>query len=63
MSLTELHFQKKVIQFINIFMYNFDTKMLREKIKETNVSLSSKWQVSNIMPLCHIVILSSRAPP
>ena len=42
-------------------MYNHDIKMLREKIKETNVSSSSKWQVSNKMNLVHIISLSYRA--
>ena len=33
----KLHFQTKVIQFTNVFMYNYDQKKLGEKIKETNV--------------------------
>ena len=43
-------------------MYNYDIKILREKIKETNVSSSNKWQVSNTMPLVHILSLSAHAP-
>ena len=43
-------------------MYNYDIKMLREKIKETNVSSSNKWKVSNIIPLFHIISLSDSSP-
>ena len=32
--------------------------MLREKIKETNVLSSNKWQISKTMPLGHILTLS-----
>ena len=35
--------------------------MLREKIKETNVSSSKIWQVSNTMPLCKVLSLSACA--
>ena len=35
--------------------------MLREKIKETNVSSSNKWRVYNTMPIINIIILSARA--
>ena len=38
-------------------MYTYGTKILREKIKETNVSSSNKFQVSNTMPLCQILSL------
>ena len=62
MSLTKLHFQTKVIGFTNVFMYNHDIKMLREKIKESTVSSSNKWEVSNTMPLVHILSSSARAP-
>ena len=61
-SLTKLHFQTRVIQFKNVFIYNYDIKMLREKIKETYVSSSNKWKVSNTMSLCHILRLSAGAP-
>ena len=37
MSLTKPHFQTRVIQFTNVFIYNYDIKVLREIIKETNV--------------------------
>ena len=36
--------------------------MLRNKNQETNVSSSNKWQVSNKIPLVHILNLSARAP-
>ena len=42
MSLTKPHFQTKVIKCTNAFMYNYDINMLRDKVKETNVSLSKK---------------------
>ena len=62
MLLSKPHFQTKDIQFTNVFMYNYDIKMLIEKTKETNVSSSNKWQVSNKIPLVHILNLSARAP-
>ena len=43
-------------------MYNYDLKILGEKIKETNVSSSNKCLVSNTIPLCHIINLSACAP-
>ena len=43
-------------------MYNYDIKMLREKIEETNMSSYHKWQVSNTMALCHILSLIDCAP-
>ena len=58
MSSDDLFF--KVIQFTNFFICYYDIKMLREKIKETNVSSSNKCQVYNTMPLCHILNLSAR---
>ena len=61
-SLTKLHLQKKLIPFTNFSVYNYDIKMLREKIKETNVSSSNKWKFSNTMPLCHIFSLSACSP-
>ena len=42
-------------------MYNYDIEMLGEKIEETNVSSSYKFQVSSTMPLCHIFNLSGHA--
>ena len=62
MSLTKPHFQTRVIQFTSVFMYNYDIKMLREKIKETNVLSSNEWQVSNTIPLVHILSLSACVP-
>ena len=62
MSLAKLYFQTKVIQFTNVFMYNYNIQMLREKIKETNVPSYNKWQVSNKIPVCHILSLSACAP-
>ena len=50
------------MQFTNVFMYNYDTKMSREKIKETYVSSFNKWKVSNKIPLYHILSLSARVP-
>ena len=32
MPLTRLHFQTKTIQFTNVSMYNYNIKMLRDKI-------------------------------
>ena len=61
MSLTKIHFQTKVIQFANAFMYNYDHNMLGDKIKETNLSSCNKWQGSYTMPLCHVVSSSDRA--
>ena len=43
-------------------MYNYDIKMLRDKIKETCVLSSNKWQVYNTMPIIHIIILSACSP-
>ena len=43
-------------------MYNYDIKMLREKIKETNMSSSNKWKVSNPTHPVQIISLSIRAP-
>ena len=42
MSLTKLYFQTKPIRFANFFMYNYNIKMIRKNIKETNVSSSNK---------------------
>ena len=36
--------------------------MLREKVKETNMSSSNKWHVSNKMPIVHIRSLTVHAP-
>ena len=36
--------------------------MLLEKNQETNVSSYNKWQVSNIIPLYHIINLSACVP-
>ena len=36
--------------------------MLSEKVKETNVLSSKRWQVYNTMPIVHIVSLSDCAP-
>ena len=62
MSFKKLHFQTKVIRFGNVFVYNQDINMMIEKIEETNVSLSNKWQVYNTMPLVHLLSLSAREP-
>ena len=61
-SLTKLHLKTKVIKFTNFFVYNYDINILRENIKQTNLSLSNKWKVYNTMPLIHIIILSASAP-
>ena len=34
MSLTDIYFQTKVIEFTNILMYNYGIKMLRKKIQK-----------------------------
>ena len=62
MSLTKLHLQIKVIHFTNVFMCTYYIQMLRDKVKEKNVSSSNEWQVYNTMHLCHILSLSARAP-
>ena len=59
-SLTKIQL-KKGYPIHQFFMYNHDTNMLREKIKETNVSSSKIWQVSNTMPLCKVLSLSACA--
>ena len=43
-------------------MYTYGIKMLGQKMTETNISSSNKWQVYNIIPLCRILSLSARAP-
>ena len=43
-------------------MYNYGINMLRDKKQETNVSSYNKWQVCNIINLCHILNLSACAP-
>ena len=56
MSLAKLYFHAEVIQFNNVFMYNYYINILIDKVKENNVSSSNKWQVSNTMLLYHIFI-------
>ena len=43
--LTKIHFFK-VIKLTNVFMYNYNLKILRVKDQETNFSSFNKWQVS-----------------
>ena len=43
-------------------MYNYYINILIEKTKETKVSSSNKWKVSNTMPLCNILSLMDHAP-
>ena len=62
MSLIKLHFQTKVMQFVNGFILNYGLKKLGEKIKETIVSSYNEWQVSSTILLCHNLSLSACAP-
>ena len=61
MALTRILFETKLIKFTNVFMYNYDIKMSREKIKETNASSSNKWQVSNTITLVNILSLCAHS--
>ena len=58
----KLHFQSKVIKFINEFIYNYDIEMIRDNKQARKVSPNETRVLYNSILLCQILNISACAP-
>ena len=61
-NLSQLHFQPKVIEFTNDFVYRYNPYMIKDNEQEINVLQNDKYSFCYSVPICNILIMNDHAP-